>query len=287
MQFPIPFAFLLAPLLLGQAVALPSPLAQETTPPPRPRPPHPGAWNALSATLGGAGLLAAVRSWRLSWHAQAQLALRDQQIQTLQNQMLSLLGHTRNQLETGRRELGTSVHELRRSTRQGMRDLHQRIDGIASPRDGHPTSDPAEPSRPPFRLSQLRVEDEALDLVLRQHPHLWSCAVTWLKQRHAVREDNWVEVVDWNEAADQCDREQRFPQLRPQQASLGWFMPMPAAPATSSMFSVAAHMPARLHRAAQRSMTAVAQAHLLAPTTVVTTEKNLAREEAQVVRLGV
>ncbi|KAI9834435.1 MAG: hypothetical protein M1826_002589 [Phylliscum demangeonii] len=276
--------FLLAPLLLRPAVAIPRP--QDASPPDTPAasPKTQGAWIGLSTALGGAGLLAAGRSWHLNRQMQKQLAQDNKELRAslleLRNEMIGRETNLWANFRVAQQKLG--VHELRRYTRQGMHDLHQRLDGSAGASDGHPTSE----TEQPFNLAQLSVELRALDLVLRQNPELWLCATTWLEGRHAIREDGFVEVVDWNEAADQCDRDKRYRKLRLTHATLGRFMPLPEQPPLNeNRLASLTHVPAQLHSAVQRSMKTLAKSHLGAA--LWKTEKNLGREEVQAIRLGV
>ncbi|KAI9818009.1 MAG: hypothetical protein M1826_001442 [Phylliscum demangeonii] len=320
------FLLVAAPLLVGQAVGFPRPAQDDTSPRDAQPPKDAGAgWNPLSTVLGAAGLLVGGRAWHLHRQAQAQLGQQRESLQTLRREMDSLrsqthrdvdsaqraldaqdrqaqaqlarhdaslretlgrvLDLTQNNIHAARREAGISLHELKRSTRQSLYDLHRRIDGTS----GAPALD----------LSQLVVDTEVLTRVLREHPHLWHCAVSRLQQKHAdraadqrarylaqIRSDERVEVLDWIDAVNHCDARHRFPDLRPTQATPGWLMPLPDPQLSANTFASVARLPARLHTAAQRSMKALAKQQQLGAT-LLRTEKTLGRQAEEELQAAV
>ncbi|KAI9823396.1 MAG: hypothetical protein M1826_007752 [Phylliscum demangeonii] len=276
--------FVLAPLLLGPALAIPRP--QVTGPRDTQAVPSNGLelLNAVPSVLGAGGLLAGGRAWYLNREAKKGLALQNERLQTLEGEILRLRGHTRDQLEIAQRQLGSSLAELEQSTQQDILHLHQRIDDLPRPSDGQRTSG-AE------NAPEQEYNERVRDRILLDNPHIWRCMYKWIQDHPAIPGPVFVEVVEWLNGADHCDPRRLFPGIRPKHpsSSVPMYMPVPLLPPppppNANQFSSLAHLPARLHTAAQRSLNALAKAHLGA--TLLKTEKTLGREEVQAVRLGV
>ncbi|KAI9820498.1 MAG: hypothetical protein M1826_000897 [Phylliscum demangeonii] len=134
MHFPLLF-IVIAPLLVGQAVGIPRPRDGSLQDPPAAQaapPAHQGAWNALTAVLGGGGLVAGARSWylheQLKRQTQAKLDQHDSSLSRLHNDMHRLDSQARTDAQAAQRDLQKSMD-------QRMQGLHQRINSLESTRD--------------------------------------------------------------------------------------------------------------------------------------------------------
>ncbi|KAI9820497.1 MAG: hypothetical protein M1826_000896 [Phylliscum demangeonii] len=269
--------FIVAPLLLGQALANPR---QRDSSPHRLQPRAHDDFQTGQRELG-----AKVRQ------------LQESMLQGMQDlhQRIEGLASTKggnpssaNELQAAQRELRAHVHQLQDSMHQGMQDLHQRLDGLASASDRPSTSE----AEPPINRSYLEHEQHELEVVLYHHPTIWYCAISWLGARAAIvwEPEALVKVLDWIQAVDECDPDKRFPQLRPKLATPEKSIPLPvkmpprSSERNANMFSSFAHLPARLNTAAQRSVKTLANPRLGAK--LWQTGKSLEREEVQAVRLG-